>query len=97
MEKKINIEELEKQCLEAEKAFQALQEQLSQAKKKVERAKLEKLAAEKDSRYKEVISAYEAFDKLRSKYVNDYGCFAFKSENSTNDSHSWFWNAIGLF
>ena len=36
-----------------------------------------KLRAEKDARYKEVIDAYENFEELRSKYVEDYGSFTF--------------------
>ena len=98
MEKKINIEELEKQCLEAEKNFKTLYDQLTKAKKEEEEVKLAKLAAEKDFRYKEVIDAYENFEELRSKYVEDYGSFTFKTTKSNNsDTHSWFWNTIGVF
>ena len=98
MEKKLTIEELEKQCLEAKKNFETLHDQLTKAKKEEEEIKLAKLVAEKDSRYKEVVDAYENFEELRSKYVNDYGSFTFKSTKSNNtDNHSWFWNSMGIF
>lgn len=93
--KKVNIEELEQQRLEAEKNFKTLHEKLVQAKKEEEEAKKAKLAAEKEARYKEVINAYENFEELRMKYVNDYGQFTFEHKGK-GDSHSWFWNSIGL-
>lgn len=40
-----------------------------------------KLKAEKDARYKEVIDAYENFEELRSKYVDDYGQFTFETDS----------------
>ena len=42
-----------------------------------------KLKGEKDARYKEVIDAYENFEELRSKYVEDYGSFTFTRKGST--------------
>lgn len=97
MEKKINIEELEKQCLEAEKNFKTLHDQLTKAKEEEQKNKLAKLAAEKDARYKEVMDAYENFEELRSKYVNDYGSFTFTTTGrNSSDIHSWFWNSIGV-
>jgi hypothetical protein len=47
----------------------------------------DKLAAEKETRYKEVIDAYENFEELRSKYVEDYGSFTFKT--TSNLPHWW--------
>ena len=85
MEKKINIEELEKQCLEAEQNFKTLHEQLTRARKDEEETRQAKLKAEKDARYKEVIDAYDKFEKLRSKYVDDYGSFTFKRMSSMPD------------
>ena len=87
MEKKMNIKELEEQCLEAEKAFKILHDQLTKAKKEEEEAKQAKLKLEKDARYKEVIDAYENFEELRSKYVEDYGSFTFKTSSML---HWWF-------
>ena len=92
MEKKINIEELEKQCLEAEQNFKTLHEQLTKARKDEEEAKQAKLKAEKDTRYKEVIDAYDKFEKLRNKYVDDYGGFTFK----TTSSLPYWWNTFSI-
>lgn len=75
--KKLTIEELEEQCLEAEKAFKTLHEQLIQAKKEEEEAQRAKLQAEKEARYKEVVDAYENFAELKDAYVADYGYFTF--------------------
>lgn len=54
-------------------------------KKKIkeQEEKKAKLKAEKDARYKEVIDAYENFEELRSKYVEDYGSFTFTRKGST--------------
>lgn len=88
MEKKINIKDLEEQCLEAEKTFKALYDQLTKAKQEEEEAKQAKLKLEKDSRYKEVIDAYENFEELRTKYVEDYGSFTF----NTSGFFGWWLN-----
>lgn len=96
MEKKPTITELEKQYLEAEKNFKKLKEQFDQAKKEEEEAKKARLEAQRQDRYDEIITVYKHFEKLRSEYVNDYGYFTFKSENKNGDSHSWFWNTIGM-
>lgn len=47
----------------------------------------EKLIAEKEARYKEVIDAYDNFEELRSKYVEDYGSFTFRT--TSNLPHWW--------
>ena len=73
--KKINIEELEQQCLEAEKNFKLLREQFEAAKKEEEEARQAKLEAEKQQRYNDVIDAYRKFTELKDAYVNDYGYF----------------------
>lgn len=96
MTKKVKLKELEQQCLEAEKVFKALQEQLEQAKKEEEEAKKAKLEAEKQQRYDEIVEAFKKFEKLRDKYVDDYGYFIFETTNKKDGSYSWFWNAIGM-
>ena len=73
--KKINISELEQQCLEAENNFKLLREQFEAAKREEEEAKQAKLEAEKQKRYDDVVEAYERFAKLKSAYVDDYGYF----------------------
>lgn len=93
MEKKLDIKELEKQYLEAEKNFKILKERLEEAKKEEEEAKKAKLEAERQSRYDAVIDAYEKFEKLRSDYVDDYGYFTFETESKLND---WVLAQLGL-
>lgn len=95
--KELTLKELEAQCLEAEKIFKKLHEQLDQARKEEAEIKKQKLEAEREARYKAVVDAYKTFEKLRSEYVNDYGYFTFESSNNKGDSHSWFWNTIGMF
>ena len=73
--KKINIGELEQQCLEAEKNFKLIRDQLEAAKKEEEESKRVKLEAEKQQRYNDVIDAYRKFTELKDAYVNDYGYF----------------------
>lgn len=61
-------------------------------KKKIEEeaAQKAKLAAEKDARYKEVVDAYENFEELRSKFVDDYGYFTFETETEISN----FWDFL---
>jgi hypothetical protein len=92
MEKKLTVDELEKKYLEAEKVFQDLKEQFILAKKEEEESKQAKLMAEKGARYKEVIDAYENFEELRSKYVDDYGYFTFE----TKSGNDWVLASLGL-
>ena len=94
MEKKLNIEELEKACLEAEKNFKTLHDKLTKARKDEEESKLAKLAAEKETRYKEVIDAYDNFEELRSKFVEDYGSFTF-GKSSYSNLPNW-WNMFSI-
>ena len=53
-----------------------------------------KLVAEKEARYKEVINAYENFEELRNKYVEDYGSFTFKTPNGTSTLWNWVFNEV---
>lgn len=52
-----------------------------------EQEEKDKLRAEKEVRYKEVINAYENFEELRVKFVEDYGSFTFKT--TSNLPHWW--------
>lgn len=83
MEKKLTIEELEAK-------YKALGEEIEARKK----AEAKKLNAEKDARYKEVINAYENFEELRNKYVEDYGSFTFKTPNGTSTLWNWVFNEV---
>jgi hypothetical protein len=67
-----------------------LEEMLKELKEELKRREQERqdmLAAEKEFRYKEVIDAYENFEELRSKFVEDYGSFTFKT--TSNLPHWW--------
>lgn len=58
-----------------------LYEDLEAELERREQEEKNKLKAEKDARYKEVVAAYENFEKLRSKYVDDYGQFTFETDS----------------
>ena len=92
--KKINIAELEQQYIEAEKNLKLLREQFETAKKEEEEAKRSKVEAEKESRYKEVINAYENFEELKNKFVEDYGRFEFKTDKY-DDVFDFLWKRVG--
>jgi hypothetical protein len=89
MEKKLTIEELEAQ-------YKALGAELDARKKAEAEERRAKLNAEKEERYKEVIHAYENFEELRTKFVEDYGRFTFEITSKKDGAHSWLWNSIGL-
>ena len=78
--KEYTIEELRAQ-------WEALGAELEAREKAEAEAKKAKLKAEKEARYKEVIHAYENFEELRSKYVEDYGYFTFETESKLSDWH----------
>lgn len=86
------LEELQAELETAKKAYELIQQKFDAQKKNEEEAKQEKLRAEKDARYKEVIDAYENFEELRSKYVDDYGSFTFKT---TGNLPHW-WNMFSI-
>ena len=92
MDEKMNIEELKKQCLEAEKNFKILHEQLAQMMKEEEETKQAKLRAEKEARRKEVDDAFNKYIELHKAYEKDYGHYII-SRNFINE-FPWnlFWN-----
>lgn len=65
-------------------------------KKKAEEeaAKKAKLEAEKKKRYDEVIDAYKRFEELRTKYVDDYGCFVFDSYASVPNIYDFLFRTV---
>ncbi len=67
------------------KMLQDLEEELERR----EREEEDKLRAEKEARYKEVIDAYDNFEELKTKFVEDYGAFTFKSEKNGYITHLW--------
>lgn len=88
--KKTSIADLEQQYLEAEKNFHLRREQFEAAKKEEEEVKRVKLAEEKQKRYGAVMDAYEEFEKLKTEYINDYGCFSFESTTSSGDKRGLY-------
>ena len=79
--KNMTTEELRKMCQDLEMELE-----------RREQEEKDKLKAEKDARYKEVIDAYENFEELRSTYVEDYGSFTFKT---TSNLPNW-WNMFSI-
>lgn len=92
--KKMNIEELKQQCLEAEKSFKLLREQLEEAEKKEEEEKKAKLASERESRKKEVDEAITNCKVLIKAYMHDYGVYSFTSSEDDEIFSSKLWNWI---
>lgn len=68
---------------ELKKLYQELEAELERR----EQEEKNRLRAEKEVRYKEVIDAYENFEELRIKFVEDYGSFTFKT--ISNLPHWW--------
>lgn len=89
MEKKLTIEELEAK-------YKALGEELEARKKSEAEERNAKFEAERNARYKEVIYAYENFEELRSKFVDDYGYFTFETKNENGDPFDWVWKSLVL-
>lgn len=94
--KEFTTKDLEMQCEEARQTFERLSVLLKEQKQKEAVEKQAKLAAEKEARYKEVIDAYENFEELRSKYVDDYGRFTFEAKCTDGDLCDWIFRHAGL-
>lgn len=82
--KEFTIEELEAQ-------YEALGAELKARKKAEAEERKVKLRAEQEARYKEVIHAYENFEELKNKFVDDYGYFTFETKSKNNDTFDWVW------
>jgi len=87
-DKNFNIEELEQQCLEAEKNLKTLHEQLNAAKQEEEKTKQEKLKAEKEARKKELDEAFNRYCKLKQDFLKDYGYYSTSTSESFKDIDS---------
>ena len=95
MENNIDINELEQQCIEAEKLYQELKAQYDAAKKAEEEAKKAKLAEEKTARYDAVVNAYYDFEKLKDEYIKDYGFFSFDTDGK-NGRYMWHYSSSNV-
>ena len=87
--REMTFEELQKQCEEAKKNFEALNEQLKKVQQEEERRKKEQLANEKDVRYEEIKLASKHLNDLIQKYIDDYGSFSF-SRSYSDDKNNYF-------
>ena len=93
-DKKLTIEELTKQCEEAKKTFDLLNEQLQKQKKEEEDRKQAELAVQKDARHKEVEDAFNNYQKLLRAFIRDYGWISINHKADDwfgflNDKFSW--------
>jgi predicted RNase H-like nuclease (RuvC/YqgF family) len=74
------IEELARQCEEAKKNFETLNEQLQKARQEEENKKRARLAHDKETRKKEVEEAIQHAESLVRAYTKDYGVFSYGYE-----------------
>ena len=84
------LKELQAELETAKKAYELIQQKVNAQQKAEAEERAAKLKAEKDDRYKEVIDAYENFEELREKYVDDYGSFTFKTTSNLPNWWSMF-------
>ena len=89
--KDFTIEELEKQCEEAKKNFETLNEQLKTAKREEEEKKKAELALQQENRYNEIKDVGKHFNELCKTYVEDYGHLTFESSSENYDWFPSFW------
>lgn len=86
------LKELQEELENAKKAYELIQQKVNAQQKAEAEERAAKLKVEKEARYKEVIAAYENFEELREKYVEDYGSFTF---TSTSNLPHW-WNMFSI-
>ena len=92
--KEFTIEELQKQCYEAQKTFEQLSRLIEEKKRDEEKLREAKLAKEKDARKKEVDESISKCRMLIKEYTNDYGVYSFISSGDDEIFNSRFWNWI---
>lgn len=87
----LTSEELKKQCEEAKKAYEMLNEQFKKVQQEEEDRRRAQLALEKDKRTKEVEEAYDNYRALLNKYIADYGVFSItRSHSAPFDDFKWW-------
>lgn len=87
--KDFTIEELEKQCEDAKKKYETLNEQLKKAQQEEKEKREAQLALEKETRKAEVDGAFDNYTKLLKAYIKDYGPYKI---TTTTDDFDWFPN-----
>ena len=85
----LTIEELKAQ-------YKAMGEEIAKREKAEAEERKAKLKAERESRYNEVIDTYKKFEKLKSKFIDDYGSFTFKIESEDEDICDWVFKSLSL-
>ena len=87
--------ENEKDCLDAEKEYQAKVEE--EEKRKKELADSRKVRAkEVEDAYKAIIDAQKHYNELKNKFVEDFGSFHM-TFSTTDDFHSLFSDLFRIF
>lgn len=87
--------ENEKDCLDAEKEYQAKVEE--EEKRKKELADSRKIRAkEVEDAYKAIIDAQKHYNELKNKFVEDFGSFHM-TFSTTDDFHSLFSDLFRIF
>lgn len=86
MEEKKNstVEKLKKQCEEAKKNFESLNEELEKVIKEEEDRKKAQLAIDKEKRKQELDDAIEKAYKLLQLWFKDYGSYGYSNNTKTN-------------
>jgi chromosome segregation ATPase len=92
--KDFTIEELKKQCAEAERNFKLLNAQLEEKEREEKELREAKLAMEKDARKEEVDACIAHCKELVKAYMHDYGIYSFTSTDDDTIFSSRFWNWI---
>lgn len=87
--REMTIEELEKQVSEMKEQYDDLNKKLKQKKQDEADRKKAQLAAEKDTRYKEIETVSKHLNQLISDYTKDYGRFSFTRSYSNNDDYKY--------
>lgn len=87
--REMTIEELEKQVSEMKEQYEDLNKKLKQKKQDEENRKKAQLAAEKDTRYKEIEEVSKHLNQLIADYTKDYGRFSFTRSYSNNDDYKY--------
>ena len=87
--REMTIEELEKQVSEMKEQYEDLNKKLKQKKQDEADRKKAQLAAEKDTRYKEIEEVSNHLNQLISDYTKDYGRFSFTRSYSNNDDYKY--------
>lgn len=87
--REMTIEELEKQVSEMKEQYENLNKKLKQKKQDEADRKKAQLAAEKDTRYKEIEEVSKHLNQLISDYTKDYGRFSFTRSYSNKDDYKY--------